>query len=308
MKIAVMGSGGVGGYFGARLAVGGSDVTFVARGPHLAAMLEHGLTIEGGPDEIHLRGVKAVEDPAAAGVVDLVLFAVKLWDTDAAIEKIRPIVGPNTVVISLQNGVLKDDDLTRAFGRARVMGGVCYIATTIARPGVIGQTGALQRLVFGEFDGEATPRASRFLDACLRGGIKAELSRTIRRDIWEKFVFLVALSGTTTAMRSAIGQIRANAQTRAFLLDMMREVVAVARAHGIDLPADYAEAQLKLADGLAPDMTSSMYRDLEHGNRLEVRWLSGSVVELGAAAGIATPLNRAIADILALHAEGAGAR
>jgi 2-dehydropantoate 2-reductase len=302
-----MGSGGVGGYFGARLAVGGSDVTFVARGPHLAAMLEHGLTIEGGPDEIHLRGVKAVEDPAAAGVVDLVIFTVKLWDTDAAIEKIRPIVDPNTVVISLQNGVLKDDDLTRAFGRARVMGGVCYIATTIARPGVIGQTGALQRLVFGEFDGEATPRASRFLDACLRGGIKAELSRTIRRDIWEKFVFLVALSGTTTAMRSAIGQIRANAQTRAFLLDMMREVVAVARAHGIDLPADYAEAQLKLADGLAPDMTSSMYRDLEHGNRLEVRWLSGSVVELGAAAGIATPLNRAIADILALHAGGADA-
>jgi 2-dehydropantoate 2-reductase len=305
VKIAVMGSGGVGGYFGARLAVGGSDVTFVARGPHLAAMLEHGLTIEGGPDEIHLRGVKAVEDPAAAGVVDLVIFTVKLWDTQAAIEKIRPIVGPNTVVISLQNGVLKDDDLTRAFGRARVMGGVCYIATTIARPGVIGQTGALQRLVFGEFDGEATPRASRFLDACLRGGIKAELSRTIRRDIWEKFVFLVALSGTTTAMRSAIGQIRANAQTRAFLLDMMREVVAVARAHGIDLPADYAEAQLKLADGLAPDMTSSMYRDLEHGNRLEVRWLSGGVVELGAAAGIATPLNRAIADILAIHAEGA---
>jgi 2-dehydropantoate 2-reductase len=270
-------------------------------------MLEHGLTIEGGPDEIHLRGVKAVEDPAAAGVVDLVLFAVKLWDTDAAIEGIRPIVGPDTVVLSIQNGVLKDDILARAFGRTRVMGGVCYIATTIARPGVIGQTGALQRLVFGELGGEATPRAARFLEACLRGGIKAELSRTIRRDIWEKFVFLVALSGTTTAMRSAIGQIRANAQTRAFLLDMMREVVVVARAHGIDLPADYAEAQLKLADGLAPDMTSSMYRDLEHGNRLEVRWLSGGVVELGAAAGIATPLNRAIADILALHAGGADA-
>ena len=305
MKIAVMGSGGVGGYFGARLAVGGSDVTFVARGPHLAAMLEHGLTIEGGPDEIHLRGVKAVEDPAAAGVVDLVLFAVKLWDTDAAIEGIRPIVGPDTVVLSIQNGVLKDDILARAFGRTRVMGGVCYIATTIARPGVIGQTGALQRLVFGELGGEATPRAARFLEACLRGGIKAELSRNIRRDTWEKFVFLTALSGATTTMRATIGQIRANAQTRAFLLDMMREVVAVARAHGIDLPADYAEAQLKLADGLAPDMTSSMYRDLEHGNRLEVRWLSGGVVELGAAAGIATPLNRAIADILALHAGGA---
>jgi 2-dehydropantoate 2-reductase len=302
-----MGSGGVGGYFGARLASGGTDVTFVARGAHLAAMREHGLAVEGGPDEIHLPKVKAIEDPAAAGIADLVLFAVKLWDTDAAIESIRPIVGPGTVVISFQNGVLKDDDLTRAFGRTRVMGGVCYVATTILRPGVIGRTGALERLVFGEFDGEATPRAARFLDACLRGGIKAELSRSIRRDIWEKFVFLVALSGTTTTMRATIGQIRANAQTRAFLLDVMREVVAVGRAHGIDLPADYAERRLELADGLAPDMTSSMHHDLERGNRLEVRWLAGAVVELGAAAGITTPLNRAIADILALHAGGAGA-
>ena len=300
-----MGSGGVGGYFGARLASGGSDVTFVARGAHLAAMCEHGLVIEGGPDEIHLGKVKAAEDPAATGVVDIVMFTVKLWDTETAIEKIKPIVGPDTVVISLQNGVLKDDDLSRAFGRRRVMGGVCYIATTIARPGVIHRTGALERLVFGEFDGEATERAARFLDACLRGGIKAELSRNIRRDTWEKFVFLVALSGTTATMRATIGQIRANAQTRAFLLDVMREVVAVGRAHGIDLPADYAEQQLTLADGLAPDMASSMHNDLERGNRLEVRWLAGGVVELGAAAGIATPLNRAIADILVLHADGA---
>jgi 2-dehydropantoate 2-reductase len=308
VKIAVMGSGGVGGYFGARLTSGGADVTFVARGAHLAAMREHGLAIEGGPDEIHLREVKAVEDPAAAGIVDLVLFAVKLWDTDAAIAKIRPIVGPDTVVISLQNGVLKDDDLSRAFGRTRVMGGVCYIATTIARPGVIRQTGTLQRLVFGEFDAEATPRAVRFLDACRLGGIKAELSRNIRRDTWEKFVFLAAPSGTTATMRATIGQIRANAQTRAFLLDLMREVVAVGRSHGIDLPADYAEQQLVLADGLAPDMTSSMHNDLERGNRLEVRWLAGGVVELGAAAGVATPLNRAIADILALYADGTGSR
>jgi 2-dehydropantoate 2-reductase len=268
-------------------------------------MREHGLAIEGGLDEIHLREVKAVEDPAAAGIVDLVLFAVKLWDTEAAIAKIRPIVGPDTVVISLQNGVLKDDDLSHVFGRARVMGGVCYIATTIARPGVIRRTGTIERLVFGEFDGEATPRATCFLEACRRGGIKAELSRNIRRDTWEKFVFLVALSGTTATMRATIGQIRANAQTRAFLLDLMREVVAVGRAHGIDLPADYAEQQLTLADGLAPDMASSMHNDLERGNRLEVRWLAGGVVELGAAAGIATPLNRAIADILVLHADGA---
>jgi 2-dehydropantoate 2-reductase len=270
-------------------------------------MREHGLTVEGGPDEIHLPKVNAVENPAAIGVVDLVMFAVKLWDTDAAIEQIRPIVGRDTIVISFQNGVLKDEYLTRAFGPARIMGGVCYVATSIARPGIIRRTGPLERMVFGEFDGDPTPRAVRFLDACLRGGIKAELSRDIRRDIWEKFVFLVALSGATTTMRTTIGAIRANAQTRAFLLDVMREVVAVGRARGIDLPADYAERQLKLADDLAPDMTSSMHHDLERGNKLEIRWLSGGVVELGRAAGIATPLNRAIADILTLRADGMNA-
>jgi 2-dehydropantoate 2-reductase len=306
VKIAVMGSGGVGGYFGARLAIGGADVTFVARGAHLAAMREHGLSVEGGPDDIHLPSVKAVEDPATIGTADLVIFAVKLWNTESAIDRIRTIVGPETAVISFQNGVLKDEYLTKAFGRDRIMGGVCYVATSIARPGVIGRTGTLERMVFGEFDGIASPRAQRFLRACLAGGIKAELARDIRREIWEKFVFLVALSGTTTTMRTTIGPIRANPQTRVFLFDVMREVVAVGQAHGIDLPADYAEQRLRLADDLAPDMTSSMHHDLERGNRLEVRWLSGGVVELGRAVGVPTPLNRAIADILALRAEGGG--
>jgi len=309
VKIAVMGAGGVGGYFGARLAMGGADVTFVARGAHLAAMREHGLAVEGGPDEIRLPFVNVVEDPAAIGVVDLVMFAVKLWDTESAIDQIGPIVGPETTVISFQNGVLKDRYLAKAFGLSRIMGGVCYVATSIARPGVIGRTGALERMVFGEFDGaddEPSPRAKRFLTACLAGGIKAEVARDIRREIWEKFVFLVALSGATTTMRTTIGPIRSNPQTRDFLLDVMREVVAVGRAHGIDLPEDYAEQRLRLADGLAPDMTSSMHHDLERGNPLEVRWLSGGVVELGRTVNVPTPLNRAIADILALRADGTG--
>jgi 2-dehydropantoate 2-reductase len=304
LKIAVMGSGGVGGYFGARLATGGADVTFVARGAHLAAMRQHGLAIVGGGDEIHLAEVDAVEDPAPIGIVDLVIFAVKLWDGETAIARIRPIVGPDTAVISLQNGVLKDETLIRAFGRDHIMGGVCYLAASLARPGVIVRTGELERLVFGEFDGTASPRARRFLEACRSAGINAELSQNIRRDIWAKFVFLVALSGTTATMRSTIGPIRSYPQTRAFLLDVMREAVAVARACGIDLPADYADHQLKVADALTADMTSSMHHDLERGNRLEVRWLSGGVVELGRAARVPTPLNRAISDILALYAEG----
>jgi 2-dehydropantoate 2-reductase len=308
VKIAVMGSGGVGGYFGARLAKGGADVSFVARGAHLAAMRERGITIlvEGG--EIHVAPVNAVDDPARIGAVDLVMFAVKLWDTDAAITQIRPLVGPDTVVISFQNGVLKDEELIRAFGADRIMGGVCYVATSIARPGVIARTGALERMIFGEFDGAVSARAQRFLDACRAGGVNAELSRDISRAIWEKFVFLVALSGTTTSMRSTIGPIRSHPQTRAFLLDVMREVVAVARARGVDLPRDYADHQLRIADEIAPEMTSSMYRDLERGNRLEVPWLSGGVVELGRAVGVPTPLNRAIADILALQAEGGTAK
>ncbi len=307
MKIAVMGSGGVGGYFGARLANGGADVTFVARGAHLAAMRERGLAIEGGGADLHLPRVNVVDNPAQIGVVDLVLFAVKLWDTEAAINQIRPIVGPNTTVISFQNGVLKDDYMVRAFGAPRAMGGVCYVATSIARPGVIARTGPLERMVFGEFDGTSSLRARQFLDLCLRGGIKAELSSHIRREIWEKFVFLVGLSGTTTTMRTTIGPIRANPQTRAFLLDVMREVVAVGRARGVDLPSDYAEQRLSLADQVAYDMTSSMHHDFERGNRLEVNWLSGAVVALGLELGVPTPLNRAIADILALRAGGPAA-
>jgi 2-dehydropantoate 2-reductase len=187
------------------------------------------------------------------------------------------------------------------------MGGVGYVATTIDRPGVIRQTGPMQRLIFGEFDGRRSTRAEALLDACLKGGINAELSTNILREIWEKYVFLVGLSGTTTAMRSVIGPIRENAQTRAFLLDVMREVVAVGNAHGVDLAADYAERRLALADDVAHDMTSSMHHDLQRGRPLEIRWLSGGVVHLGNAKGVATPLNRAIADMLALYEAGAPA-
>jgi 2-dehydropantoate 2-reductase len=304
MKIAIMGSGGVGGYFGARLAAGGADVHFVARGAHLDAMRARGLAIEGGPSPFHLADVRATDAPSSLDIADFVLIAVKLWDTAGAIELIRPIVGPSTTVISLQNGVLKDKYLVDAFGAARVMGGVGYVATTIDRPGVIRQTGSMQRLLFGELDGTISPRGERFLEACLKGGIAAQLSPDIRREIWQKFVFLVGLSGTTTTIRQPIGPIRANEQTRAFLLDVMREIVAVARRQGVDLPADYAEQRLVLADEVAYDMTSSMYHDLVRGNPLEVRWLSGGVVELGSEVGVPTPLNRAIADILALPATG----
>ncbi|MGD2173055.1 MAG: 2-dehydropantoate 2-reductase [Gammaproteobacteria bacterium] len=303
MRIAFMGAGGLGGYFGARLCRGGTEVHFVARGDHLRALQSDGLRIE-GPEPMHIERVNATDDPAQVGIVDFVMLSVKLWDTEAALEQMRPMVGPDTAIISFQNGVLKDRYLRDAYDASQIMGGLGYVAAAIDRPGVIRQTGSMQRLIFGEFDGSRSSRGEALLEACLAGGIDAELSADILREIWEKYVFLVGLSATTATIRKPIGPIRENPQTRAFLADLMREVVAVGRARGVELAEDYADTALDIADGVADDMFASMYHDLERGNPLEVRWLSGGVVELGEPEGVPTPLNRAVADILALHAAG----
>jgi 2-dehydropantoate 2-reductase len=305
MKIAMMGSGGVGGFFGGRLAHAGYDVSFIARGAHLAAMRERGLVIESqAHGDIRVPSVRATDDPASIGPVDLVILSVKLWDTDSAIRQMKPMLKAGTAVLSLQNGVIKDDILRRELGDGPVMGGVCYVATTIARPGVILQTGTMQRVVIGEYDGRPSERSRELHGALLKSGANAELSTDVRRAIWEKYAFLVGISATTTAMRTTIGPIRKNPRTRAFLLEIFRETVAVGRAQGIALPADYADACLARADGLPEDMTASMAHDLARGNRLEVEWLSGGVVQLGAAGGVPTPANRAVWDMLALYAEG----
>jgi 2-dehydropantoate 2-reductase len=217
---------------------------------------------------------------------------------------VRPLIGPQTAVISLQNGVTKDDVLRREFGESAVMGAVGYCATSISRPGVIRQTGKMQRMIVGEYTGERSGRVRELHEALVKAGIQAEISDDIRRTLWEKYVFLVALSGATTTMRSTIGPIREHPQTRAFLLDLLRETVAVGRADGVKLPEDYADQRLTFIDTLAADMTSSMHHDLRAGNRLEVAWLAGGVVELGRKVGVATPANRAVWDMLALHADG----
>jgi 2-dehydropantoate 2-reductase len=303
MRIVVVGAGGVGGYFGGRLAAAG-EVAFVARGSHLAALRSEGLRIESPLGAVHLPAVRATDAPSELGPCDLVLLCVKLRDSADAIASIRPLVGPQTAVISFQNGVQKDEALRDAFGAQAVMGGVGYIASHIGRPGVIVHTGTMQRLVFGEFDGSRSARAVALLDACTRAGIDAQLSDDIRKAIWEKFVFLVGLSATTATMRTTIGPIRRDARARAFLLDVMREVVAVGRASQVSLPADYAEQRLTFVDGLPETMTSSMHHDLNAGKPLEVSWLSGGVVQLGARVGVDTPLNRAVWAILALHEHG----
>jgi 2-dehydropantoate 2-reductase len=268
-------------------------------------MRDHGLTIESAAQgTLHVPNVRATDDPTTIGPVDLVILSVKLWDTEAAALQAKPIVGPDTAVLSLQNGVIKDDLMRRVFGEAAVMGGVCYVATTISRPGVIQQTGTMQRIVIGEYDARKSKRVEDLHAALAASGVTAEVSEDVRRSIWEKYVFLVGLSATTASMRKRLGPVRSNPQTRAFLHDLMREVVAVGRAHGVALPADYADDRLAFGDSLPDDMTSSMHHDLEKGSRLEVEWLSGGVVRLGAEKGIPTPCNRAVCAILALHAGG----
>jgi 2-dehydropantoate 2-reductase len=304
MRITIIGTGGVGGYFGARLAAGGCDIGFVARGAHLAALRDHGLVVESAEGDIRLPRIRVSEDPAELGVSDYVIICVKLWDTAAVLRAIQPVVRPETTVLSLQNGIDKEEVIGNAVGKERVMGAVCYLAAKIIRPGVISQTGTLQRLIFGEDDGRASDRAKAFLEACRRGGINAELSGDIRKAIWEKFVFLVGTSGCTTAMRATLGPIREHPRTRAFLLDAMREVVAVGRAHGVNLTEDFAEDRLRFCDTLPAEMTSSMHTDLDRGKRLEVEWLSGAVVALGKKLGVPTPLNRAIYDLLTFREKG----
>jgi 2-dehydropantoate 2-reductase len=304
MRIAVMGTGGVGGYFGARLAQGGHDVAFVARGRHLEALRAHGLRGQSPLGDVHLPEIKVSDDPGQLGQADLVLFGVKLWDTEASAELIKPMLTDRTGVVSFQNGVVKDDILRRVLGPAHVIGGVCYIAATIAAPGVIRHASTLQKLVFGEYDGSKSERVRQFRDACEESGIDAEVSDDIERAVWEKFVFLVGLSGTTSTVRTPIGPIRTDPRARAFLRDVLDEVVQVARAQGVQLPADYATDRLAFTDSVSADMTSSMHHDLERGNRLEVAWLSGDVVDRGGALGVPTPCNRAIMDILSVHSEG----
>ncbi|MFH2719526.1 2-dehydropantoate 2-reductase [Enterobacter hormaechei] len=304
MKIAIMGTGGVGGYFGAKLAHGGSEVHFIARGKHFEAIRDNGLRVRSPLGDIHLQSPSITDTAAEVGLADVVIFGVKLWDTESAAQAIRSLVGPNTMVISLQNGVAKDEILKSVIGQQAVVGGVCYVAAGIEDPGIIGHYGKMQKLVFGEYSGDASSRVEGFLQACLGAGIDAELSTDINRVIWEKFVFLVGLSAATASTRRSIGVIRNQPEARRMLEAVMQEAVNVGMAEGVQLEPDYAQNRLQFCDQLPADMTASMLRDLEKGSRLEIPWLSGDVARRGIKLGIATPYNQAIFDILSVHANG----
>ena len=302
MKIAMMGSGGVGGYYGARLQQAGEEVTFIARGAHAEAMRRDGLRIRSQAGDALLKPVRAIEDPAQAGVQDLVIVAVKLWDSESAARALAPMAGPQTAVVSLQNGVDKDEVLARQVGEEKVLGGVTHIFAVLSSPGVIQHTGKLARVSIGELGGGRTERLERIAAALQNAGIEVIVSDDIRRVTWEKFVFLTALSGLTALTRKPVGEVRAHPATLALLLDALRETAQVARAEGVRLDQGLPDQQLAAIDGLNPAMLSSMAQDLLRGKRLELEWLSGAVVRRAQKLGVPVPVHRAIHAALVLHA------
>jgi 2-dehydropantoate 2-reductase len=304
MKIAVIGAGGVGGYFGARLAAAGEEVTFIARGAHLAAMQGSGLKVLSANGDLHLQPVRATDDATAVGPVDLVMIAVKLWSTDEAIGTARTLAGPGTAVVSFQNGVEAVDKLVAAFGRERVLGGVANIAALIEAPGVVRHNGTMALLQFGELDGSRTARVAALLAACNRAGIDAKVPDDIRKAIWEKYVFLASLSGMTALTRLPLGPLRADPDTRALFRQLAAEVVAVGRGKGVSLDDRTVEAMMQRLDALPPGMVASMLGDLQRGNRLELPWLSGGVDAMGRELGVPTPGHHFVYVALKLYAEG----
>ncbi len=299
-----MGSGGVGGYFGGRLAAAGHDVTFIARGAHLAALRSTGLRIESPNGNLHLPRVQATDRPADIGPVDMVLFAVKMYDTEAAAEAIRPIVAPGTGVVALQNGVDAVDLLTRRLGRDAVLGGAAYVSAVISEPGTIRHT-AVSHMLFGELDGTISPRAQALHAACVGSGFEATISPHVQTAMWTKFVRLSSWSGMTTVTRCPMGILRDDPELLEMLLSAFREAAAVARAHGIPLAPAIVEESLTLVHTFPWHTKSSMLEDLERGKRLELPWLSGAVVRLGREKDVPTPIHGFISTVLKPFVGGA---
>jgi 2-dehydropantoate 2-reductase len=304
MRFAVIGTGGIGGPYGASLARAGADVRFVARGAHLAAIRENGLRIEGDRGETHIRPAQATDNIASIGIVDYVLLCVKLWDVETAGEQIRPIVGPQTAVIPLQNGIDAADRLIPLLGPEPVMGGTAFVTGTIVAPGVIRQTGKYQQMTFGELDGHASRRGERLRDLCAAAGFEGILSPDIRVPLWEKFIGLVPLSGLNALTRLPLGKWREDPDLFALAEASLRETIAVGLTEGVGLPPDIADRTLAGIRSMPAYHMTSMGSDLLRGNRLELPWFAGKVVELGRRHCIPTPVNGFIYAVLKPYVNG----
>ena len=299
-----MAAGAVGGYFGARLAAAGHDVSFIARGALLEAIRKNGLKVESTFGDVHIPDAKATPDPNEVGPVDIVLFAVKLWDTEKAAEFARPLVGPSTRVITLQNGIDSVERIAPILGTDKVVGGSAYIASVMREPGVVSHTSQFARLVCGRVDGKPDAKLDEFGEAAKKAGIDITVSPAMEVERWQKFTFLVGISGATAGMRQTLGPILDDPDTRDFLHTLMREVVAVGRAKGVAIAPDFADDRMKLAQASPKTMKASLVHDLERGNRLEIDWLAGKVAALGRELDVPTPANSAVYAMLKLHRMG----
>jgi len=305
MRIAAMAAGAVGGYFGARMAAAGHDVFFIARGAHRDAIAKSGLKIESVHGDLHLPKPNVTDDPAKVGPVDIVLFAVKLWDTETAAAAARPLLGPNSRLITFQNGVDSVDRISSVVGAERTVGGAAYIATTIAAPGVIKHTSQFATIRFGRTDKQPDDTLNAFVDAGKAAKLDIGLSANIDRELWQKFIFLTAMAGSTAALRSSIGPIAADPELRGFFRNLMEEAFAVGKAKGVALDPAYLDERMNfLANKVEPGMKASMAHDLERGNRLELDWLAGKVRALGREFGIPTPASDTVYTVLKLHRMG----
>lgn len=290
MKILVFGAGGVGGYFGGRLAQSGQDVTFIARGAHLAALRERGLRVESIAGDFVIHPVQATDDPKQADAPDAVLVAVKTWDVLAAAKALQPVIGPQTFVVPLQNGVTAPEELAAALGRERVLGGLCRISSLVSEPGVIKHVGVEPYIAFAELDGQETERVEKLRNAFLAcEGLRVEVPADIQAALWSKFLFIASISGVGAVSRQPVGIFRAIPESRALLVAALEETAAVARARGVNLPKDSVEKTLAFIDNTPPGVTASMQRDIVQGKPSELESQNGAIVRLGRELGVPTP-------------------
>ena len=306
MRIAIMGTGGMGGFFGGLLAVEGHDVTFIARGAHLDAIRDNGLRLT-GPDSDHLvHPAKATDDPASVGKVDVVLFCVKLYSAESAAELIRPLVGPDTMVISLMNGVDGPDRIGAVLGRAHALGGAAFASAKIDAPGIVSYRKGPDRLVFGELDGTASDRAAAFQKLCEGCRFTAEVTTEIESILWGKFVMLATNAGLTTLARQPVGVVCGDPEMRRLAIALMEEAKAVASAKGVRVPDDIVAKSLGILESFSPDMYASMYYDLMAGRPLEIGSFSGLIARLGRELGarLATPHHQTVYACLKPYEDG----
>ena len=290
MRIAVIGAGGVGGYFGGRLAQSGVDTTFIARGATLEALRTRGLRVDSIQGDFILDRVNATGDPSTIGNVDAVLVAVKAWQIPEAAETLKPVIGDDTVVVPLENGMDAPDQLAAVLGREHVLGGLCALVSFQVAPGHIRHAAAEPMVLFGELDNRRSARAERLCDAFVRAGVKAEIPPDIHRSMWTKFLFIAPMSGVGAVTRLPVGVWRAVPETRAMARRAIEELQALAHARGVSLDPNAVELTLQRMDNLAPESTASLQRDVMEGKPSELDAQLGAVVRMGRESGVPTPV------------------